>query len=224
NSGETRDIVNLVPFMKRHHVPVVSITGSSTNSLAQVSDCHLATCVDAEADSITDAPTNSTTATLALCDGLAVALVHLRGFTAEQFAMFHPSGQLGRQLLLRVSDLMATGDAVPLVPESSTLREAIVIISQKTLGAGFVVNSEGKLLGIVTDGDLRRILEQHQNPLDQKVDQLMTRQPRTVTADQLAVEALNRMNDFSITMMPVVDEQNHISGALHIHQLLKAGF
>ena len=223
NSGETQDIINLVPFMKRHHVPVISITGSTTNSLAQVSDCNLATGVEGEADAITAAPTNSTTATLALCDGLAIALVHLRGFTAEQFAVFHPGGQLGRQLLLRVSDLMASGDAVPLVPETATLREAIVIISQKTLGAGFVVNDPGVLQGIVTDGDLRRILEQHQNPLDQPVSQLMTRQPRTVAASQLAVEALNHMNDFSITVMPVVDEQGHVCGALHVHQLLKAG-
>jgi arabinose-5-phosphate isomerase len=222
NSGETREILELIPFLKRQHVPVVSITGSSTNALADVSLVNVATGVSGEADRITQAPTNSTTATLALCDSLAIALVHLKGFTSEQFAANHPGGQLGRQLLLRVHDLMTTGDAIPLVPRSAILRDAILLISRGKMGAGLIVDQFHALKGILTDGDLRRILEKHPNPLDQPVADLMTRSPHTLSPDMLAVDALTRMNDLAITVMPVV--QNHqVIGALHMHDLLRAG-
>jgi len=223
NSGETREMLEIIPFMKRQSVPVVSITGSSDNALALASDLNLATGVSGEADDITAAPTNSTTTTLAICDALAIAMVHLKGFTAEQFAVNHPAGKIGRQLLLRVEDLMVTGDKLPLVNCSVELREAIMIISQGKIGAGFVVDSSNRLMGIVTDGDLRRILERDPNPLDHKVDDLMSGNPKTLTRDLLAVEALTRMNQNSITVMPVVDLQGAVVGALHLHELLKAG-
>lgn len=222
NSGETRDMLEIIPFMKRQSVPVISITGSSTNALAEVSDLNLPTGVTSEADDVTDAPTNSTTTTLALCDSLAIALVHLKGFTAEQFAANHPGGKIGRKLLLRVEDLMVTGSALPLVDESSLMREAIVVISRGKLGAGFVVDARRRLKGIVTDGDLRRVLEHDPNPLDQNVSTLMTTTPKTLTGDLLAVEALTRMNDHSITVMPVVVD-DEVVGALHLHELIKAG-
>ncbi len=222
NSGETRDVLELVPFMKRHQVPIISISGNSKNALAEVSDLNLATGVSSEADQITAAPTNSTTATLALTDGLAMALVHLRGFTAEQFAVFHPSGKIGRQLLMRVGDLMQVDD-MPVVTQESTVRESIVAISKGKLGAGFIVDQDVKLIGIVTDGDLRRILETQANPLDQPVTSVMNRQPKVLDRDQLAVDALNHMNAASITVMPVVDEDRSILGALHLHVLLKSG-
>lgn len=223
NSGETKDILELIPFLKRQHVPVISITGPSKNALAEVSDLNVATGVTHEADNVTDAPTNSTTATLALCDSLAIALVHLKGFTAAQFAANHPGGKIGRQLLLRVSDLMAIGDALPLVERSAILREAIVAISRGKIGAGFVVDDGGKLAGIVTDGDLRRVLEHDPNPLDQGVAVLMTTTPKTLSSELLAVEALTLMNDNSIMVMPVVDENGIVVGALHMHELLRAG-
>ena len=222
NSGETKEILELIPHLKRHKVPIVSLTGSAANALSSVSDVNMATGVTREADDITQAPTNSTTATLALCDALAIALVHLKGFTTEQFAANHPGGQIGRSLLLRVSDLMAIESAIPLVNSDASLRDAIVAISQGKLGAGFIADSSQHLLGIVTDGDLRRILERDPNPLDLPVADLMTRSPRTLTSELLAVEALTLMNDCQITVMPVVDN-GIVIGALHLHDLLKAG-
>ena len=222
NSGETQEILDLIPFLKRQQVPILSVTQSSKNSLANLSEHHVATGVCHEADSITNAPTNSTTATLAFCDSLAISLVHLRGFTTQQFAANHPGGQLGRKLLLRVSDVMVTGDAVPRVMEQTSLRDAIVIISEGKMGAGFIVDATHQLLGILTDGDLRRVLQKFPNPLDQTVGKLMTQNPRTLPPHMLAVEALALMNEFEITVMPVVDDQG-IVGGLHMHELLKAG-
>ena len=141
NSGETNEILDLIPHLKRNKVPIISITGSLSNALSSVSDLNMATGVTREADDITQAPTNSTTATLALCDALAIALVHLKGFTAEQFAANHPGGQIGRNLLLRVSDLMATESAIPVVACDASLRDTIVVISQGKLGAGFIIDS-----------------------------------------------------------------------------------
>lgn len=223
NSGETKDVLEIVPFMKRQNVPVISITGTNGNSLAESSEYNIPTGVTAEADDITDAPTNSTTTTLAICDSLAIALVHLKGFTAEQFAVNHPGGKIGRKLLLRVEDLMASGDSLPFVEQAAALRDAIVSISKGQLGAGFVVDNNRTLLGIVTDGDLRRVLEHDPNPLNQKVAALMTTEPKTLSPGLLAVEALTRMNEHSITVMPVVDANNQVIGALHLHELLKAG-
>ena len=222
NSGETNEILDLIPHLKRNKVPIISITGSLSNALSSVSDLNMATGVTREADDITQAPTNSTTTTLAFCDALAIALVHLKGFTAEQFAANHPGGQIGRNLLLRVSDLMATESAIPVVACDASLRDTIVVISQGKLGAGFIIDSSQQLLGILTDGDLRRILERDSNPLDQPVADLMTRSPRTLTSDLLAVQALTLMNDCQITVMPVVDN-GMVIGALHLHELLKAG-
>ncbi len=223
NSGETTEIVSLIPFMKRHAVPVIGITGSANNSLALNCDCPIVLGVSAEADTITDAPTNSTTATLAICDALAIALVHLRGFTREQFALVHPAGQLGRKLLLTVGDLMHSGEQIPCVNEDALIREAIVVISNKGLGAGLVCDSDQKLIGILTDGDLRRLLEKHQNPLELAVAEHMTPGPVAMHAGQLAVEAINLMRKHSITLLPVIDQSQHISGVIHLHDLIRAG-
>ncbi len=234
NSGETEEIIQLIPFMKRQGVPVISLTGSPNNALAELSDHAISLGVTQEADAITDAPTNSTIAALAMCDAMAVALVHLRGFSSEQFAIFHPGGHLGRKLLLRVDDVMHRGDKIPRIDPASTLRDAIVVISQKTLGAGFVVDSRDQLLGIITDGDLRRILERQNDPLELKVTDLMMTQPKTVSPTTLAAEALRLMEDCSITVLPVVvpaaelagaDEavESVVVGALHLHDLLRVG-
>ena len=223
NSGETSEILELIPFLKRQHVPVFSITGTEENSLAEISDLNIATGVTNEADDVTEAPTNSTTTTLALCDALAIALVHLNGFTAEQFAANHPGGKIGRKLLLRVNDLMVTGKELPVVSDTAHLREAIVTISRGKMGAGLIVDSAGRLKGILTDGDLRRVLERDPDPLDRDVSSMMTTTPKTLSANLLAVEALTRMNDHAITVMPVIQQDGIVIGALHLHELLKAG-
>lgn len=223
NSGETSEVIDLIPFMKRHRVPIVAITGLGTNTLARNADCSIALGVECEADPVTEAPTTSTTAAMAICDALAVALVHARGFTREQFALFHPGGSLGRRMLLTVADLMHTGEQIPRIEHTASLREAIVIISRKGLGAGLICNDTGKLLGIITDGDLRRVLEKHRNPLETPVAELMNARPSTIDSGQLAVEALNQMREKSITMLPVVDAQHHVTGVLHLHDLLRAG-
>ncbi len=223
NSGETAEIVSLLPFMKRHRVPVIAITGSSRNTLAANSDCAIVLGITGEADSITDAPTNSSTAILAICDALAIALVHLRGFTREQFALVHPGGQLGRKMLLTVADLMHSDDRIPRVSNQALVREAIVVISNKGLGAGLVCNSDGQLVGILTDGDLRRLLEKHQNPLELPVDRHMTPRPLTLEPSRLAMEALNLMREKSITVLPVTDPGRRVVGVIHLHDLIRAG-
>jgi arabinose-5-phosphate isomerase len=209
--------------MKRHQVPVISITGRPGNSLAKNSDCAIVLGIEREADSISDAPTNSTTATLAICDALAIALVHLRGFTHEQFALFHPSGQLGRKMLLSVADLMHRNDRLPLVEQTATLRETIVVISKMGLGAGLVCDAGRQLLGIMTDGDLRRVLEKQKNPLELPVAQLMNASPQMIQESRLAVEALNLMRERSITVLPVLGPDNRVTGIVHLHDLLRAG-
>lgn len=223
NSGETAEILALVPFAKRHGVPVIAITGTGNNSLARVADCGIALGVDREADEITDAPTNSTIAAMAMCDALAIALVHKRGFTREQFAQFHPGGQLGRKLLLTVDDLMHRDDRLPLIDRSASLREAIVVMSNKGLGAGLVCDSSQRLLGILTDGDLRRLLERHDNPLAMPVAEAMNANPIRIDSGRLAVEALNRMRERSVTVLPVADNNDRVIGAIHLHDLLRAG-
>ncbi len=223
NSGETAEVIALVPFAKRHGVPVIAITGAGNNSLSRVADCAITLGVDREADEITDAPTNSTIAAMAICDALAIALVHKRGFTREQFAQFHPGGQLGRKLLLTVADLMHRDDRLPLIDCKTSLREAIVVISNKGLGAGLVCDSERKLLGIVTDGDLRRLLERHENPLAMPVLESMNTSPIRIDGGRLAVEALNLMRERSVTVLPVVDVNDIVIGMIHLHDLLRAG-
>ena len=222
NSGETEDVVALVPYMKRYQVPVIAITGSPRNALADNSDCVISLDFQSEADPVTDAPTCSTTATLAMCDALAIALVHRRGFTREQFALVHPAGQLGKQLLLTVGDLMQRGQRLPLVDGDASLREAIVVISAMGLGTGLVCDPHRKLLGILTDGDLRRLLEKHRNPLELPVHELMNANPLAIEAGRLAVEALNLMRQRSITALPVTEGAT-LTGLIHLHDLLRAG-
>ncbi len=223
NSGETAEVVSLVPLVRRHNVPVIGVTGSATGSLAQVADCAVVLDINEEADPISDAPTVSTLAAMAICDAIAIALVHCRGFTREQFALFHPGGTLGRRLLLRTSDVMHTGEKLPLLDPQQTLRDAIVVISQKGLGAGLVHDGQLRLLGILTDGDLRRLLGRHQNPLAMPVSEVMSRTPTTVNGTGLAVEALNLMRERSISVLPVLNDSGQIAGIIHVQDLLRSG-
>ena len=221
-SGETDEIVRLLPFMQRSSIPIVALTGAPQSSLGRASTVLIDVGVATEADPDCPAPTSSTTAALAMCDALAIALMRQRGLTREQFAIFHPGGQLGRKLLLTVGDVMKSGDRIPLAQSQVCLREAIVTMSRGGLGAVFVVDGNRRLIGILTDGDLRRIFQAKTNPLDAKLDELMVRKPRTIGTDELAAYGLQMMEKHSITVLPVVDIDGNIIGALHLHDLLQA--
>ena len=222
-SGETEEVISLVPFFQRVGVPVIALTGNMNSELARRATISLDIAVAQEADPVSPAPTCSTTACLAACDALAISLMNLRGFTSNEFAIFHPGGNLGRKLLLCVKDLMHQGETVPSVEEQSSLRNAIVVMSEKKLGAVFAIDATGRLTGILTDGDLRRALERFDNPLTHSIDDLMTKDPVTVGQHDLAAEAMKIMEEKSITILPVVDDAIQPIGALHLHDLVQAG-
>lgn len=221
NSGQTEELSALLPYLSLRGVPVVAITSRPGSPLGSHAALVLNLGVEREADPITAAPTASTTAALALCDALAIVVARCRGLTAEQFAMFHPGGFLGRRLLLTVGELMHS--ELPLIAPEETLRNAIVEISSKALGAVFVVAEERKLVGILTDGDLRRSLTRAPNPLDEPVSRHMTLRPRTITAELKAVAALQLMERHAITVLPVVNQSGQPVGAIHLHDLVQAG-
>ena len=223
NSGETQELVSILPHIRRFGVPLVSLVGNLQSTLARESDVALDVSVKEEACPLNPAPTASTTAALAMGDALAVALLEQRGFQEEDFALLHPAGSLGRRLLLRVRDLMHTGDALPLVREEATMREAILEISGKRLGMTAVVDAAGLLCGIVTDGDLRRALQKFPDLLARRVADCMTRHPKTIPRDELAARAVQVMEQYSITSLIVVGEAGRPEGVLHLHDLLKAG-
>lgn len=222
-SGESDELLMLLPVLKRQGNTVIAMTGRSASTLARESSIHLDVSVPVEACPLDLAPTSSTTATLAMGDALAVALLEARGFTADDFARSHPAGSLGRRLLLHITDVMHGGDDVPRVGEDATLSEALVEMSRKRLGMTAVVDAEQRLVGLFTDGDLRRTLD---NPaLDirhARIADLMTRQPKTIGADQLAVEAARMMETHKISGLIVVDAEQRPVGALNIHDLLRA--
>ena len=222
-SGETDEVLGLLPYMKRHKVPVIALTGKPSSPLGKEADVVFPITIDQEADPISVAPTSSTTVCLAACDALAMTLMNLRGFTREQFAIFHPGGQLGRKLLLSVSDVMKSGTDLPVVDSAATLRQAIVEMSSKSLGVILVIDQDHKLLGLLTDGDLRRCFEKNDNPLDRNISELMTTNPVTISEDMLAAESMQMMESKSITVLPVLNSQNQIAGVLHLHHLLQAG-
>jgi arabinose-5-phosphate isomerase len=222
-SGDTEEIRQLIPMFRRIGVKVISLVGNMNSHLAAHSDIVLDVSVKEEACPHDLAPTASTTATLAMGDALAIALLHRRNFTKEEFAMLHPGGNLGKRLLLRVEEIMASGEAVPIVQQHVPLTEAIVEMTSKRLGATCVVDEEGKLCGIITDGDLRRLLQRTQNVSNIATVQVMTRNPKTIRPGLLAVTALEEMEQFNITQLPVVDEQQRPVGMIHLHDLVKAG-
>ncbi len=221
SSGTTEEVITLLEFLRRQGIPLIGLTGNLNSPLAKASDVTLDAEIESEADPVFVAPTASTTVALALCDALAIALMHARGFTNEQFAEYHPGGNLGRRLLTKVSDVMRTGDLLPTINPDATLRESIVVISQKAMGSVFAIQ-QNKLVGLITDGDLRRILEKHENPLGESTFKFMTTSPQTIAKDALAAEALHLMEQKSITVLPVVESEQLI-GAIHLHDLLSAG-
>lgn len=223
NSGETEEVLKLLPFMKRLSLPIIALTGRIQSTLAKNSDVVLDVSVSEEACPLGLAPTSSTTAALAMGDALAIALLQKRGFKEEDFAQFHPGGTLGRRLLFKVRDLMHAGNALPRVAATASARDAIREMTSKKLGMTTVVNAKGQLAGVITDGDLRRFLEKGSNIAKAKAKDLGCTSPQTVRADALAAKALQTMEQFSITSLVVVDERNRLAGVIHLHDLLKSG-
>ncbi len=224
NSGETSEITLLLPLLKRLGIPLLALTGNPDSTLARSADIHLDVSVSKEACPLGLAPTSSTTATLAMGDALAVAVLEARGFTEEDFALSHPGGNLGRRLLLRVSDIMHSGDAIPLVDTQTTLKDTLLEMTAKGLGmAGVIDASSGQLAGIYTDGDLRRTFDRMPNIETAVVCDFMTANCVTIEADRIAGEALKIMHDKKINALMVVDDKLQIQGALNMHDLLRAG-
>jgi arabinose-5-phosphate isomerase len=223
NSGETEEILTILPIIKRMGVKLIALTGGLQSSLARQADAVLNAGVEKEACPHNLAPTASTTAALAIGDALAVTLLKSRGFTREDFARAHPAGSLGRRLLLYVSDIMHTGTAIPQVAEGASLREALLEMTGKGLGMTGVVDHQGRLVGIFTDGDLRRVLNRSVDVYHAKITEVMTQDPKTTRADRLAAETVQLMRSLKINGLFVVDENNRVLGALNMHDLFRAG-
>lgn len=224
NSGETEEIIGLIPFLERFGVTFISMTGNAGSSLAKASEAHLDVGVKEEACPLGIVPTASTTATMAMGDAIAVALLSKRGFKEEDFALFHPGGSLGKKLFLKVSDLMHSGDSLPLVSPDKAMVEAVMEISSKRLGIAVVADETKKVLGILTDGDLRRGIEKWgRDFFDMKAGEVMTRNPKMINEDELAAKALGIMEKHSITSIVVPDDEGHAKGIIHLHDILKKG-
>lgn len=223
NSGETDEILKLLPLFKLHGIKLIVMTGNPDSTLAKAGDVVLNVRVQEEACPLGLAPTASTTAALAMGDALAVVLLEEKGFKEDDFALRHPGGTLGRRLLLRVEDLMFRGEQLPLVRQETLVKDALFEITSKRLGVTGVVDTEGRLVGIITDGDLRRGLERKGQILELKAKNLMTRNPKTIPADTMATEAMAVMERYSITSLFVLDHGKQPLGVVHLHDLVKAG-
>ncbi len=224
NSGTTAEVVTLLPLIKRMGVPLISMTGKPGSTLATASNVHLDVSVESEACPLDLAPTSSTTAALVMGDALAIALLEARGFTAEDFAFSHPGGALGRKLLLKVEDIMHSGERIPAVAPGTPLADALLVMNQKGLGLTTVTDAQQQLLGIFTDGDLRRTLQGEAIDLRNTcIENVMTRNCKTVDSHMLAAEALAIMEHKHITALVVTDADQRVEGIVHLHDILKAG-
>lgn len=223
NSGETQEILTIIPIIKRLNVPLIAMTGNKNSTLATESNVNLDISVEQEACPLGLAPTSSTTATLAMGDALAIALLEARGFTEEDFARSHPGGSLGRRLLLLIDDIMHTGEQIPMVNMNVSLHHALIEMTSKNLGMTAVVNENQQVIGIFTDGDLRRILDNGIKSLDIKIADVMTTPGKTISNKILAAEALKIMEVNKINGLLVTDAQKRLIGALNMHDLLRAG-
>jgi len=223
NSGETDELVMLAPHLRREGARLIAITGNEQSSLAQAADVHLDAAVDAEACPLGLAPTASTTAALALGDALALAVLEARGFSTEDFARAHPGGALGRRLLTRVADVMRAGSAVPAVDLTATLADAVIEMSGKGMGMTAVIDADARVAGIFTDGDLRRAIERGVDFRAARVAELMTREPRRIAPERLAIDCVEAMERApKVTQLLVVDAEGRLAGALHLHDLFRA--
>jgi arabinose-5-phosphate isomerase len=222
-SGNTEEISNLIPMLKRLKVSLIAVCGSRESRLAQQCDIFLNIGVKEEACPYDLAPTASTTATLAMGDALSVALLEKRDFTAEDFAFLHPGGSLGKRLSLQIKEIMIKGDKIPLVPESASIKDVIIEITSKRLGTTCVVNDQGILTGIITDGDLRRLLEKTLEIKNLSAKDVMTKNPKVTKEFYLASFALQQMENFKITTLIIVDDDNRPTGIIHLHELINLG-
>lgn len=223
NSGAVPEILTLLPLLKRLGIPLVSMTGNARSPLGQSSDVHLDTGVETEACPLDLAPTSSTTTALVMGDALAIALLEARGFTADDFAFSHPGGTLGRQLLLKVQDVMKSGSDIPVVSQDIMLAEALLEISNKGMGMTTVVDDQGRLAGVFTDGDLRRTLDARMDINATAIGQLMSTGAKTIDGDMLAASALRIMEENEISSLVVLEENGRVHGVLHLKDLLHAG-
>ncbi len=223
NSGETTELITILPLIKRLGIPMIAMTGSPESNLAREADAHIDVSVEQEACPLNLTPTSSTTAALAMGDALAIALLEARGFTEEDFARSHPGGILGRRLLLRIEEIMHTGDTIPRVTEDAPLRDALMEMTDKGLGMTAVVNASGQLTGVYTDGDLRRTLDQETDIHTCRLSDVMTHGCKTARGEQLAAEALQIMQENKINALLIVDREERLTGALNMHDLLRAG-
>lgn len=224
NSGETEELTGLIPFLKRFNLHLISMTGNPNSTLSRQADAHLDISVKEEACPLGIVPTASTTAALAMGDAIAVALLTKNGFREEDFAFFHPGGSLGKKLFVKVRDLMHQGDALPVISPDKSMAAAVIEISSKRLGIVIVVDAANKLLGIITDGDLRRGLEKWGKALfDMRAGEVMTKDPKTINGDELAAKALSIMETYSITSLTVPDKEGKAEGIIHLHDILRKG-
>jgi arabinose-5-phosphate isomerase len=222
-SGGTDEVYQLIPLFKRLGVPIITFTGNPSSPVAEKSDVVIDVSVDKEACPNNLVPTSSTTAALVMGDALAVALLDERHFSSEDFALLHPGGHLGRKLLLKVSDIMHTGDQIPVVSEETGMKEVILEMTSKRLGTTTVVNQKGELVGIFTDGDLRRLVERTDEIFSLKAKQVMSKSPKTIDGEELAAKALNLMESYSITSLIITNGKREPVGIVHLHDILKAG-
>lgn len=223
NSGETDEVKQIIPLLKRLGVGIISMTGNPDSSLSSHADVNINVKVDHEACPLGLAPTSSTTAALVMGDALAVSLLEKRGFTAEDFARSHPAGQLGRRLLLHIREIMHKDEEMPVVSESASLSEAIMEMTRKRLGMVAITDEETKVLGVYTDGDLRRTMELEVDPHNTTIGEVMTRNGKTIQSDALAVEAVELLQKHKVQGLLVVDQKHHLCGVLNFHDLLQAG-
>jgi len=223
NSGNTTEITTIIPILKRFAVPLISMTGDKNSTLARAADINLDVSVSKEACPHDLAPTSSTTVALVMGDALAVALLQARGFTAEDFALSHPGGSLGRRLLLHVSDIMHTGERIPKVHENASVSEALLEMSEKGLGMTAIVDAQDNVLGLYTDGDLRRSLDKNIDVRNTCICDVMTKNCKTATAGELAASMVKLMEDRGINGLLVIDENNKLIGAFNMHDILRAG-
>ena len=223
NSGETDEVRQILPLLKRLGVRIIAMTGKPSSSLASHADVHINVAVDGEACPLGLAPTSSTTASLVMGDALAISLLESRGFTAEDFARSHPAGQLGKRLLLEIQDIMHTGDKMPIVSEAASLSEAIVEMTKKRLGMVAITDKALRVQGVFTDGDLRRTFERSFDPHQTDVCEVMTLNSKTISAQALAVEAVKMMQQYKVQGLLVVDDNSRLQGVLNFNDLLQAG-
>lgn len=223
NSGETSEVVTILPIIKRLGVPLIALTGNPASTLGKLSTVHIDVSVMQEACPLGLAPTSSTTAMLVMGDAMAVSLLEARGFTRDDFALSHPGGSLGKRLLLKVQDIMHKGEAIPSVPESALIKDALLEMTEKKLGMTGIVDGLQRVVGVFTDGDLRRTLERGVDIHTSPIAHVMTRNCTTVDEDLLAAEAMRVMQDKKINALLVVDEEHHAIGALNMHDLIRSG-